>query len=132
MPLVIQADPLQVMADYLTAKVPTVTDLTGFAFAGTEIPPGVTPQWKVYTRNLGGTTQGRTHDRPRLDVLVWADGSVKTASTAMKMARTLHGMALRDLRATTFASPVILPDPADGSKRLALFTVELLTKGTQQ
>jgi hypothetical protein len=63
---------------------------------------------------------------------VWADGQVKTAGTAMKMARTLHGMVLRDLRATTFASPVILPDPADGSKRLALFTVELLTKGTQQ
>lgn len=131
MPLVIQADPLKLAADYFAARVPEVTDPTGFTFGGTDLQPTVTPRFKVMVRHVGGVTQGRTHDRPRIDVLVWADGTVKTQGAALKMARTLHGMALRDLRARTFASPVILPDPADSSKKLALFTIELLTKGVQ-
>ena len=131
MPLVVQADPLKVMADYLATTVPTVTDPTGFVFGGTDVPAGVTPTYAVRTRLVGGTAQGRTHNRPRLDVLVWADGTLKTQGAALKMARTLLGMAQRDLRTTVFASPVILPDPANSSKRLALFTIELLTKGNQ-
>ena len=132
MPLVIQADALKLMADYLATKVPSVTDPAGFAFGGTDLPAGVTPTHKVITRLTGGVTEGRTHDRPRLDVLVWADGTVKTQGSALKMARTLLGMAQRDMRTRVFASPTILPDPADASKRLALFTIELLTKGAQQ
>jgi len=132
MPLVVQADPLKVMADYLTTAVPTVTDPTGFTFGGTDLKPGVTPANRVMCRHVGGVTEGRTHDRPRLDVLVWADGSVATQGKALKMARVLHGMVRRDLRTRDFASPVLLPDPADSSKKLALFTIELLTKGVQQ
>ena len=131
MPLVIQADPLKVMADYLASAVPTVTDPAGFTFGGTDIKPGVTPSFRVMVRHVGGVTQGRTHDRPRVDVLVWADGTVKTQGAALKMARTLHGMVRRDLRCRDFASPVLLPDPADSSKKLALFTIELLTRGVQ-
>ena len=131
MPLVVQADPLRVMTDYLAATVPTVTDPTGFTFAGTDVPPGKTPSFEVRTRLTGGVTEGRTHNRPRLDVLVWADGHTKTQGAALKMAQTLLGMVQRDLRTSVFASPVILPDPADSSKRLALFTIELLTRGTQ-
>ena len=131
MPLVIEADALKLMADWLSATIPTVTDPAGFTFGGTEIPAGVTPTFKVYTRLVGGDAEGRTHARPRLDVLVWGDGTVKTQGATFKMARTLHGMAKRDLRAVTFASPLFLPDPADGSKRMALFTIELLTRGVQ-
>ena len=132
MPLVIQADPLKVLADFLTSAVPQVTDPAGFSFKGTEIPPGVTPTYAVFCRQVGGVTQGRTHNRPTLDVLVWADGTVRTQGAALKVARTLLGMAQRSLRVSgVLASPVLLPDPADSSKRLALFTIELMTRGVQ-
>lgn len=131
MPLVIQADALKVMADYLKTAVPSVTDPAGFTFAGTDLHPNKTPVNKVMCRHLGGPDEGRTHSRPRIDVLTWADGSVNTQGTALRMARVLHGMVRRDFRTRGVASPVLLPDPADPSKRVALFTVELLTKGTQ-
>ena len=131
MPLVIQADALKVAADYLAAAVPTVTDPAGFTFGGTDIQPTVTPVNKVMCRYIGGISEGPTHARPRIDVLVWADGTVSTQGKALKMARTLHGMMRRDLRTRDFASPVLLPDPANASKKLALFTIELLTKGVQ-
>jgi hypothetical protein len=47
------------------------------------------------------------------------------------MARILHGMVRRDFRTRGVASPVLLPDPADPSKRVSLFSIELLTKGIQ-
>lgn len=132
MPLVVQADALLVASTYLAAAVPAVSDPAGFAFGGSDIKAHVTPVNKVMCRYVGGIAEGRTHARPRIDVLVWADGTVATQGKALKMARTLHGLMRRDLRTRDFASPVILPDPADSSKKLALFTLELLTKGVQQ
>lgn len=130
-PIVTQADALQVMADFLEEVLPTITDPAGFTFAGSDIPANTSPRMKVYCRHIGGVGQGRTHDRPRVDVLVWADGTVRTQADALHMARLLHGRARAALRTRDVASPVLLPDPADSSKRLALFTLELLTKGVQ-
>ncbi|GAB3889514.1 hypothetical protein [Terrabacter terrigena] len=130
-PIVTQADALQVMADFLSQAVPAVDEPAGFTFAGSDIPSGTTPAMKVYCRHIGGVGEGRTHDRPRVDVLVWADGTVRTQATALRMARILHGRARAALRTRDVASPVLLPDPANPAKRLALFTLELLTKGVQ-
>jgi hypothetical protein len=129
--VVVQADALEVIAAFLAAEVPTIDDPAGFTFAGSDIPSASTPKWKVHCRHVGGVGEGRTHDRPRVDVLVWADGTVATQPVALEMSRILHGRARAALRTRDVASPVLLPDPADGSKRLALFTLELLTKGVQ-
>lgn len=134
-PLVVQPDPEKVLTDFLDALLPTLdeTPTTGPApwTVGTKVKPGTTPVNAVRVRMIGGAGEGSTHSRPRLDVRVWGDGTAKGESTAKTVARLLHGHITRSLRASTFASPVVLPDPADGSRTVVLFTVQLLTKGAQ-
>jgi len=59
---------------------------------------------------------------------VWGDG---TEANRSRTARLLLAHLNKQFRCRQFAAPVPLPDPADNTKTLTLFTVELLLRGTQ-
>lgn len=130
MTLVVAADPEKTLTDYLHGLLGTVAELSGYS-VGTTVQPGTTPSKAIRVQLTGGSDEGRTHSRPILDIRVWADGTQKTEADAKEVARILHGMIRRDFRARTFNSPVPLPDPADPTKTLVLFSVELLRAGVQ-
>lgn len=130
MPTVVHGDPERLLTDYLFTLLPTLPIAAGYT-VGTQLSPGVTPTHAVRVRLIGGTDEGRTHSRPRLDIRVWADGTSATEAEAKALARTLHGHIVNDFRCATFAVPVPLPDPANPARTHVLFSVELLTKGIQ-
>ena len=130
MPAVTQVDAEKVLVDYLFALLPSIPEADGYS-VGTRVKPNETPVKAIRVRLIGGVTDSRVAARPRLDVRVWGDGAVAGEGATKKLARVLHGCIERDFRCTTFATPVPLPDPADQSRGLVLFTVELLLKGVQ-
>lgn len=130
MPTVVQRDAERVLTDYLYTLLPTLPSASGYT-VGTQITAGVTPTHAVRVRLIGGTDEGRTHSRPRIDIRVWADGTSASEAEAKALARELHGHILNDFRCATFAVPVPLPDPANPARTHVLFSVELLTKGIQ-
>lgn len=95
------------------------------------IDAGVTPTWFVQCRLIGGQSDDRVTDRPTLDVRVWADGTHATEQIRSDCARTLLAHLRRMFPMQVVASPVPLPDPADITKTHTLFTIQLLTRGTQ-
>lgn len=127
MPLVIPADPEKTVVDFLYALIPTLTDLTGWTVS-TVVPAGQTPVKRITVRSIGGTDEQVVADRPRVDIRVWGDG---TEANRSRVARLLLAHLRRQFRCRVFASPVPLPDPADNTKTLTLFSVELLLRGTQ-
>ncbi|MFF1820394.1 hypothetical protein ACFVWG_24020 [Kribbella sp. NPDC058245] len=88
----------------------------------------------VRVRRVGGIDTTPNHDRPVLDVLVWHD----TDKTRMHLANQLWAWlraANNDpagdavvLYAATVLGPRQMPDPADETKAICLFTVELIVR----
>ena len=127
MPLVVPADPEKVVVDFIHDLIPTLPDLSGWVVS-TIIPAGKTPSKRIAVRSVGGTDEQVVADRPRVDIRVWGDG---TEANRSRTARLLLAHLRRQFRCRVFASPVPLPDPADNTKTLTLFTVELLLRGAQ-
>jgi len=127
MPLVTPADPEKVVVDFLYGLTQTLPDLSGWNVS-TKIPDGQTPVKRVAVRSVGGTDEQIVADRTRVDVRVWGDGTEVNRS---RTARLLLAHLRRQFRCRLFAAPVPLPDPADNTKTLTLFTVELLLRGNQ-
>lgn len=127
-PVVIPVDPEQVCTDWCHAKLPAIAP--GYS-VGTVVEPTVTPVRAIRFRAIGGTSEHPVIDRPRIDVRVWSDGTPRGQGEAARICRTVIAHARRDLGAAVFADPVILPDPADPTKSLALGTIQLLTRGDQ-
>lgn len=128
MPLVVPADPEKTVVDFIhDSLIPTLPDLSGWTVS-TVIPAGTTPVKRIGVRSIGGSGEQVVADRPRVDVRVWGDG---TESSRSRVARMLLAHLQKQFRCRIFASPVPLPDPADNTKTLTLFTVELLLRGTQ-
>jgi len=130
-PLVVPANPEKVVVDFIYGLVPTVSDLAGYTVS-TRIPDGQTPKKHIGVRSVGGSDEQVVADRFRIDIRVWADGTVSTEVERSRVARMLLAHLRKQFRCRLFASPVPLPDPADPTKTLTLFTVELLLKGAQQ
>lgn len=130
MAIVTQVDAEKFALDYLFALLPSIPEAAGYT-VGTRVEPNVTPSKAIRLRLIGGVTESRIAARPRLDVRIWADGSAATEGEAKRLARILLGHMEADLKCRTFAGPVPLPDPADASKVLVLFSVELLLRGVQ-
>lgn len=131
MPLVIPADPELVVVNFIHDElIPSLSDLTGWTVS-TRVPDGQTPRRHIGVRSVGGSDEQFVADRYRIDVRVWADGTVSTEVERSRVARMLLAHLRRRFRARLFASPVPLPDPVDPTKTLTLFTIELLLKGTQ-
>lgn len=136
MPAVVQQDPEKILTD-LIATIITAGHLptppSGSTWKrGTRVTPGVTPQWFIQVRAVGGESDTRVTERPLVDVRVWADGSAATEATRSRAARILLARIRQALPCRVFATPVPLPDPADPSKVHTLFTVQLFTRGEQQ
>ena len=132
MPAVEQVDAEKLLTDWLFTLV-SGTDVPGVSgwSVGTTIKPGTTPANAIRVRVVGGVEEQRVADRPRVDVRLWGDGSYMTEGAVKRNARALMARIRRDFRATVFLDPIALPDPADTTKTHVMFTVELLTRGTQ-
>lgn len=132
MPAIVQADAEKLLTDWLYALCATseVAEVQGWS-VGTTIKPGTTPANAIRVRTIGGAEEQRVADRPRLDVRLWGDGSYLTEGDVKRAARKVLARIRRDFRATVIADPIPLPDPADPTRTHVLFTVELLTRGTQ-
>lgn len=133
MPAIEQADAEKLLTDWLYALVTAGTEIPALAgwSVGTTIKPGVTPLNAIRVRTVGGVEEQRVADRPRLDIRLWGDGSYMTEGGVKRNARALLARIRRDFRCTVALDPIALPDPADQTKTHVLFTVELLTRGTQ-
>lgn len=132
MPVVVPADPEKVVVDFIHDDlIPTLSDLNGWTVS-TRITTGTTPKNHIGVRSVGGSDEQVVADRARVDVRVWADGTTATEAQRSRVSRLLLAHLRRQFRCRLFAAPVPLPDPADTTKTLTLFTVELLLRGTQQ
>jgi len=135
MPVVVPADSERLLTDLIKTIIDggyLPTPPTGSAWKrGTVLEPNVTPRWFVHVRMVGGEDAGPVAERPLLDVRVWTDGTPATEATRSQAARILLARIRQALPCRVFALPVPLPDPADPSKTLTLFTVQLLTRGAQ-
>lgn len=118
-----EAAAVDFLSPLLTAHDPTVT--IGVRGSGGRF---------VRVRRVGGVELTPNHDRPALDVLVWHD----TDKTRMALANQLWAWlraASNDLAGgavvlygSTILGPRQMPDPADETKTVAMFTVELIVR----
>lgn len=130
--VVVPADSEKVVVDFIYNElIPTLPDLAGWTVS-TVIAPGVTPRNHIGIRVIGGTDEQFVASRSRVDIRVWAGGGVATEAQRSRVSRMLLAHLQRKFRCSLFAAPIPLPDPADPTKTLTLFTVELLLRGTQQ
>jgi hypothetical protein len=136
MPVVVQQDPEKILTDFVKTVIDAgylPTPPAGSAWKrGTTVAPGVTPQWFIQVRMVGGESDSRVSERPMVDLRVWTDGTAATEATRSSAARILHARIQQAFPCRTFSLPVPLPDPVDPSKVHTLFTVQLLTRGVQQ
>lgn len=130
MPAVVAVDVEKAMTDWLFATFPTLSGMSGWK-CGTRVESGVTPTQFVAVRAVGGSADNILAMRWRVDFRVWGDGTLAGEGARFRAARTLLAVLQRDFRAVVFAAPVNLPDPADDTKTLTLFTVEVLLRGQQ-
>jgi hypothetical protein len=132
MPTVEQVDAEKLLTDWLFTLV-SGTDVSGVSgwSVGTTIKPGTTPANAIRVRAVGGVEEQRVADRPRLDVRLWGDGSYLTEGALKRNARAILARLRRDFRCVVALDPIALPDPADSTKTHVMFTIELLTRGTQ-
>lgn len=128
-PVVVPVDAEKLVVDCIHDQIiPNITDLAGFT-VGTVMGAGVTPKNFIHIRSIGGVSDGFVADTNRVDVRVWCDGTIGTESKRNRVARMVLAHLRQKLRAKVFASPVPLPDPADPTKTLTLFTIELFLRG---
>jgi len=87
----------------------------------------------VRVRRVGGTEESPAHDRPVLDVIVWHDSDLMRMALANQLWAWLRAASDRAgnavvLYASTVLGPRQMPDPADDTKTVCLFTVELVVR----
>lgn len=88
----------------------------------------------VRVRRIGGTEADVAHDRPTVDVLVWADSDqerMRVAHHLWAVLRAAEGDRVDDAvlyYASTVLGPRQMPDPADPSASVCMFTVQLLLR----
>jgi len=87
----------------------------------------------VRVRRVGGIDESPNHDRPVLDVMVWHDSDQSRMQLAnqlwawLRAASDVVGPAAIWYVATVLG-PRQMPDPADDTKTVCLFTVELIVR----
>lgn len=122
------ADAEKATIDYL---MPHLTRYGGGVGIGVTKGPG---SRFVRVRRVGGSGLTPNHDLATMDVLVWHDNDRER----MRLAQFLWA-ALRDAAnaqtpeahisyASTVLGPRQMPDPADATKSVCLFTVSVLTR----
>lgn len=129
--VVVPADPELVLSGWAHTTLPTLSDTATGWTTGTRQPVGVTPTNTVLFRCIGGVDDNIVMTRYRVDVMVWGTGKPGDEGRRNRIARTLFACMQREFRCTLFAAPVSVPDPADSTKTLTMFTVEILLRGDQ-
>ena len=88
----------------------------------------------VRVRRIGGIGLTPNHDNPVVDVLVWHDTDLLRMAVAQELWAALRaangdtaGPGTVLYQATTLG-PRQMPDPADETKSIAMFTVALITR----
>lgn len=87
----------------------------------------------VRVRRVGGTEESPAHDRPVLDVIVWHDSDKSRMALAsqlwgwLRAAADTVGPAVLYYDATVLG-PRQMPDPADDTKTVCMFTVQMLVR----
>lgn len=92
----------------------------------------------IRVRRVGGIEATPRHDGPMVDVMVWSEGNDDDDLARMAVAQDLWARlraANNDPAGTavltyvsTFLGPRQMPDPADTTKTICMFTVTLLTR----
>lgn len=89
----------------------------------------------VRVRRVGGIELSPNHDGPTVDVMVWHDTDrlrMQTAQRLWALLRAADGDDATDdaviLYGSTFLGPRQMPDPADDTKTVCLFTVQLVVR----
>lgn len=88
----------------------------------------------VRVRRVGGTEATVAHDRPVLDVLVWDDSDLlrmQVASHLWAALRASDGDTVGDavlVFDATVLGPRQVPDPADSTESVCMFTVQMLSR----
>ncbi|MGZ0147140.1 hypothetical protein ACXJJ3_08720 [Kribbella sp. WER1] len=89
----------------------------------------------VRVRRVGGIELTPNHDQPWLDVLVWHDSDRTRMALANQLWAWLRaanndpaGTGAVVLYGSTVLGPRQMPDPADDTKSICMFTVELIVR----
>lgn len=128
--VVLPADAELVLTGWAHTVLPTLADTQGWS-TGNRLPAGVTPTNTVIFTAIGGIEDNLVLTRSRVDVRVWGTGKPGDEARRSRIARTLFAVMQRQFRCTLFSAPASVPDPADNTKTLTLFTVEILLRGDQ-
>lgn len=130
LPLTVYADAEDVAIGYLEPNLPDVDEGDPFTI---NIRNGAGHHIRV--RRVGGPAATPGHDNPMLDVLVWHDTDKLRMAAAQELwghLRAANGDVVADKGVITFEStflgPQRLPDPADDTKEIVMFTVSLLVR----
>lgn len=127
-PVTVYADAEKAAIDYLMPL------LAGSAYAA--VPIGVRGSGTrfIRVRRVGGVEESPGHDRPVLDVIVWHDSDLTRMALANQLwgwlraaANDVAGQAVV-LYSSTTLGPRQMPDPADDTKTVCMFTVELIVR----
>lgn len=88
----------------------------------------------VRVRRIGGVEATLNHDRPMVDVLVWSESDarrMRVGSYLWAALRAADGDLVEDavlVYQSTVLGPRQMPDPADSTKTVCMFTVQLLLR----
>jgi hypothetical protein len=130
-PIVLMQDADQYMVDYVRTLIVATPQLAGYK-VGTTVAVGTTPKLYVQVRKIGGIEDQGLNERARVDLRVWGDNQPGGDYERMLAARIILAHIRRDLNPPVMAVPVNLPDPVDQTVMHTMFTIEPVTRGTQQ
>jgi len=126
--------PLSSLVDAESAAITYLMPLLAADFPDVQISNRGSGARFVRVRRVGGVELSPNHDRPQLDVIVWHDSDKTRMQLAMSLwlwLRAANNDVAGDavvLYASTTLGPRQLPDPADSTKTVCMFTVELITR----
>lgn len=105
---------------------------------GKKIPNPV-PDFFIQVRRIGGSTDSKVLDKPRIDCLVFHDAD---AAVRKDLAIEVHALLLAIANDTVgdallysardFLAPIDVPDPVDESRQVTMLTVEITMRKSAQ
>lgn len=126
--------PLTVYPDAEAAAINYLVPLLGSYDSSVQIGVRGAGARYVRVRRVGGSALSPNHDLATLDVLVWHDSDKTRMALAQHLWACLRaanndraGDAVVLFNSTTLA-PRQMPDPADDTKTVCLFTVQLVCR----
>lgn len=133
-PVVALPDAEMVTLGYLRPALLARPEAVVSGFKTGVVVPSPIPMPFVRVRRAGGVSATPGVDLARIDVQVWHDTDFKRMELA-QLVRALLKAAAGDYVggnqiyfASEFLGPIPMPDPADPSKRVVMFTHELLVR----